>query len=406
MQHQKRSPMPLLSVLLGLLTLTLGLTLPASPVRGAGSQAAAWASGQSKSQAAQPPAAACWSPTGQGAPCLPAGMPESAPALPSPNVNAACKVAVFYPDGTSFGQDLVNVLNTDAQIQATLVSQATIESGGLAGFNVLAARLDQNGPTSAQAYQAIRSFVLNGGGYVGEWWGAGAAFSGLGTPSGFNYFFPPNFLNLFSGTASDGFVIEFGHPITVTASHPVTQGLPSVFSAGGGTEFFVRAIPPFDPRLSVLATYSGYGGTNPAVMAGGIGSANVVLLLFDAIDNSSDPNLKRLWINSVKFACTANTGGSFDLCIQDDSNGNRLQINTATGEYQFTNCGGLTVGGTGKLTKRGGLIELQHTGSDRRLVATVDTAAHKATATLQLFSLTRTFSIIDRDTTNDTCLCN
>ena len=98
-------------------------------------------------------------------------------------------------------------------------------------------------------------------------------------------------------------------------------------------------------------------------------------------------------------------GQTFDLCIQDDSSGSLLQINTVTGEYQFTNCGGLMVGGKGTLTKRGSLITLQHNSTDRRLMATIDTATNKATASIQLFSQGRTFSIADRNITNNTCAC-
>lgn len=95
----------------------------------------------------------------------------------------------------------------------------------------------------------------------------------------------------------------------------------------------------------------------------------------------------------------------FNFCIQDDSSGNILQINTTTGEYEFTNCAGLTVSGTGTLTRRGSLITLQHNAADRRVSATIDASTNKATASIQLLSLGRTFSIIDRNLTNNTCTC-
>jgi predicted outer membrane repeat protein len=95
----------------------------------------------------------------------------------------------------------------------------------------------------------------------------------------------------------------------------------------------------------------------------------------------------------------------FDLCVQDESNGNLFQINTATGEYQFTNCGGLTIGGTGTLTKRGNQIALQHNASDRRVMASLDSSTKRATASIQLFAQGRTFSITDRDISNSTCAC-
>ncbi|HJQ27048.1 MAG TPA: delta-60 repeat domain-containing protein [Blastocatellia bacterium] len=95
----------------------------------------------------------------------------------------------------------------------------------------------------------------------------------------------------------------------------------------------------------------------------------------------------------------------FDMCVQDDSNGNLLQINTTTGDYQFTNCAGLMLGGTGTLTRRGSTITLQHNAMDRRVMATIDTSTGKATASVQLFSQGRTFGIMDRNITNNTCAC-
>lgn len=98
-------------------------------------------------------------------------------------------------------------------------------------------------------------------------------------------------------------------------------------------------------------------------------------------------------------------GPNFDTCIQDESNGNLLKLNTAAGDYQFTNCGGLTVGGTGSISRRGGVITLQHNAPDRRVLARLDTAARKATASIQLLSAGATFNIVDMNTANNTCLC-
>jgi len=95
----------------------------------------------------------------------------------------------------------------------------------------------------------------------------------------------------------------------------------------------------------------------------------------------------------------------FDVCIQDESNGNLLQINSSTGDYQFTNCGGLTLGGSGSIIKRGGTITLQHYAADRVVLAKVDTAVNKATASLRFLPTGMTFTITDRNTTNNTCGC-
>jgi hypothetical protein len=94
-----------------------------------------------------------------------------------------------------------------------------------------------------------------------------------------------------------------------------------------------------------------------------------------------------------------------DLCLQDDSNGNILQINSTTGRYQFTSCSGLSFGGIGMVTRKGGIITLQHYASDRRVLARIDLSANRGTASIQLLSQGSTFTIIDRNTANNTCTC-
>src|SRR5712692_8860195 len=51
-----------------------------------------------------------------------------------------------------------------------------------------------------------------------------------------------------------------------------------------------------------------------------------------------------------------------DTCLQDDSDGSVLQFNSATGDYQYTNCGGVTLSGTGSVIRRGSIVTLQQYG--------------------------------------------
>jgi uncharacterized delta-60 repeat protein len=97
--------------------------------------------------------------------------------------------------------------------------------------------------------------------------------------------------------------------------------------------------------------------------------------------------------------------GTFDHCIQDDSNSSIFQFNSTTGEYQFTICSSLVIGGTGSVTQKGGIITLQHNAPGRRVLARVITSVNKATATIQLLSQGTTFTITDRNTANNTCAC-
>jgi hypothetical protein len=96
----------------------------------------------------------------------------------------------------------------------------------------------------------------------------------------------------------------------------------------------------------------------------------------------------------------------FDLCIQDESSKDILLFNTTTGAYQLTRCrDGFTIGGTGTLSKRGCTISFQDSRSDRRIMANIDTCSNRATASVQIFAQGSSFTLTDRNTTNNTCSC-
>jgi hypothetical protein len=86
------------------------------------------------------------------------------------------KVAIFYDEVVYIAQNLVGILNTDPEVQATAVSRKTVESGGLAGFDCVATRLfgppEADRPTAATVL-ALQAFVAEGGGLhrrvVGRW---------------------------------------------------------------------------------------------------------------------------------------------------------------------------------------------------------------------------------------------
>jgi len=113
----------------------------------------------------------------------------------------------------------------------------------------------------------------------------------------------------------------------------------------------------------------------------------------------------KIGISNDAFVAKISEQAPFDLCLQDESNGTSLQINSATGDYQLVNCAGITLSGTGALTRRGCLITLQVNGPDRRLLARIDTCTKSGTATIQVFSQGATFTIMDRNTANSTCGC-
>jgi hypothetical protein len=99
-------------------------------------------------------------------------------------------------------------------------------------------------------------------------------------------------------------------------------------------------------------------------------------------------------------------GAAFDVCLQDESNGNLLRFNSMTGDYLFTRCStNFILGGKGQVTIRGAMITLQHNTSDRRVLAQMNNATKSGQASVQVFSLGTTFTITDRNTANNTCSC-
>jgi hypothetical protein len=110
--------------------------------------------------------------------------------------------------------------------------------------------------------------------------------------------------------------------------------------------------------------------------------------------------------NTSEFSqCVQVQGPLFDLCLQDESNRNILLVNSTTGEYQFTNCRGATLSGIGSLIKKGCLVTLQVNGPDRRILARIDTCLKSGIASIQVLSQGTTSTILDRNTSNNTCAC-
>lgn len=94
---------------------------------------------------------------------------------------------------------------------------------------------------------------------------------------------------------------------------------------------------------------------------------------------------------------------SFDICLQDDF-GNTFQFNSTTGEYQFrSGSGGPTITGIGSVTIHGSVITLQKFSGDHRVLARIDRSVNRGTASIQVFSLGQTFTVMDRNTKNNTC---
>jgi HYR domain len=108
---------------------------------------------------------------------------------------------------------------------------------------------------------------------------------------------------------------------------------------------------------------------------------------------------------SGNMATCSFTVAVFNVCIQDDSNpGTVFLANSITGAYRFC-CGGTTFTGVAQVTKRGNIATFQDNSSGRRVQASIDNGVFKGTASIQSPPGTTKCTITDRDTRNDTCIC-
>lgn len=96
----------------------------------------------------------------------------------------------------------------------------------------------------------------------------------------------------------------------------------------------------------------------------------------------------------------------FDVCFTDDGNGDSFQFDTTTGAYRFTQSGpeGLTLNGTGTVSRQGCLLVLEDNQSGQRVKAQINECNNKGQAVIQIESDKKiTFVITDKDTSNSNC---
>jgi uncharacterized repeat protein (TIGR01451 family) len=131
------------------------------------------------------------------------------------------------------------------------------------------------------------------------------------------------------------------------------------------------------------------------------------------ISNTANVSFQGIDPNTANNSSTANTSvtGGFDVCMQDETNGNLLRFNTQSGAYQFINCRkGIALVGTGHVQVAGCKIDLTDTGPDpkhpdRNVTASANTCTKQGSATVKIVASGLTFTIQDNDLTNNTCTC-
>jgi uncharacterized delta-60 repeat protein len=95
-----------------------------------------------------------------------------------------------------------------------------------------------------------------------------------------------------------------------------------------------------------------------------------------------------------------------NICMQDDNSGNLLQFNSTTGDYQFSNCRkGWSFTGRGMVTVNSCKMRFTAADVNGSISALANTCTNVGTASVQVNSKGRTFTISDRDMRNNSCGC-
>jgi uncharacterized delta-60 repeat protein len=101
----------------------------------------------------------------------------------------------------------------------------------------------------------------------------------------------------------------------------------------------------------------------------------------------------------------------FDICLQDETNGNLLQLSSVTGDYQFQNCAkGLRLTGRGSVTIYSCKLTLTDSGvnpkrPDRSVQVSVNICTRSGAATVLLSSPSSRSEINDLNISNNRCVC-
>jgi|GEM_PF-3078307 len=191
--------------------------------------------------------------------------------------------------------------------------------------------------------------------------------------------------------------------------------------AGASCSFTVTVNDTQPPQITCPANITAV--TNKAVCVPANQACQVVNFTATASDNCpgvtvacTPPSGTCIPVGTTTVTCTATDASMntatcsftikvFDVCLQDDTNpATVLLFNSATGEYRFC-CGGTIFTGIGTAMVKGCTITLQHNPGDRRLQANVDKTQFKGNAALQFPPGVMKCTITDRDTRNDSCVC-
>lgn len=178
-------------------------------------------------------------------------------------------------------------------------------------------------------------------------------------------------------------------PCTITCPSSVTV------STGAQCPFLASTVVNY-PAPTTTGDCTTVTCTPPSGGSFPVGSTTVTCMTMGG-PTSSNPG------ETVTCGFTVTVAG---LCLQDDSNPkNVVLFNPFTGEYMFCCNGVVQAAGTGTVSVRGCVVEIQHNPSGYRVLIKADTSVKRGTASLQKGPGNTSCVIYDRNMGNNTCEC-
>lgn len=108
---------------------------------------------------------------------------------------------------------------------------------------------------------------------------------------------------------------------------------------------------------------------------------------------------------SANTATCSFTVTVFNVCLQDDSNPNMVFLgNSLTGDYRYC-CNGTVFTGRASVSRTGNIVTFIHNATDRKVLAKDDEGTFKGSASLQFPVGVTRCTLTDRDTRNNSCIC-
>jgi uncharacterized repeat protein (TIGR01451 family) len=181
--------------------------------------------------------------------------------------------------------------------------------------------------------------------------------------------------------------------------NPISQAL-----AGGGSVTFTAGASGV-PAPTVQWQVSTDGGAT----WNNIPNATSTSLTFTPTPSQSGYQYRAVFSNVCGMATTTSASlTAFDKCLMDDSGKLILQLNSATGDYKFIACGGITLSGKGTLRTVGNIVQLTDNRPDRHITAGFNLGQQTGSAVITLINapgIYQTFHINDTKTFGGGCTC-